>query len=44
MSGKFQGVLLLRQRIIFDENAIGAVKRCFMIDPFEQDVCVLLKC
>ncbi|MFK5926372.1 MAG: response regulator [Desulfuromusa sp.] len=37
------GVLLLKQGTVFDENAIGAVKRCFMIDPFEQDICVLLK-
>ncbi|MCF6267139.1 MAG: response regulator [Desulfuromusa sp.] len=37
------GVLLLKQGATFDENAIGAVQRCFMIDPFEQDICVLLK-
>ena len=37
------GVLLLKQGAVFDENAIGAVQRCFMIDPFEQDICVLLK-
>ncbi len=37
------GVLLLKQGTVFDENAIAAVKRCFMIDPFEQDICVLLK-
>lgn len=37
------GVLLLKQGTVFDENAIEAVKRCFMIDPFERDIRVLLK-
>ena len=36
------GVLLLKQGTIFDEHAIGAVRRCFMIDPFVQDISVLL--
>ncbi|MCD6580517.1 MAG: response regulator [Desulfuromusa sp.] len=36
------GVLLLKQGTVFDENAIGAVQRCFMIDPFEQDISVLI--
>ena len=37
------GVLLLKQGTIFDENAIRAVQRCFLIDPSEQDISVLLK-
>ncbi|SEA34615.1 Response regulator c-di-GMP phosphodiesterase, RpfG family, contains REC and HD-GYP domains [Desulfuromusa kysingii] len=37
------GVLLLKQGIIFDENSIDAVKRCFMIDPFEREICVMIK-
>jgi len=37
------GVLLLKQGTVFDENAIAAVQRCFMIDPFEQDIAVVLK-
>ncbi len=37
------GVLLLKQGTVFDENAIAAVQRCFMIDPFEQEIAVLLR-
>ena len=37
------GVLLLKQGTFFDENAIAAVKRCYLIDPFERDIRVLLK-
>ncbi len=37
------GVLLLKQGTIFDEHAIGAVRRCFLIDPFVQEISVLLE-
>lgn len=37
------GVLLLKQGTVFNENAIEAVKRCFMIDPFEREISVLIK-
>ena len=37
------GVLLLKHGTVFDENAIEAVKRCFLIDPFERDISVLLQ-
>lgn len=36
------GVLLLKQGTVFDEVAIEAVKRCFMIDPFEREIFVLI--
>ena len=37
------GVLLLKQGTVFDEQSIAAVRRCFMIDPFECEISVLLK-
>ena len=37
------GVLLLKQGTVFDEAAIEAVSRCFMIDPFEREIKVLIK-
>lgn len=36
------GVLLLKQGTLFNEAAIEAVKRCFMIDPFEREIAVLV--
>lgn len=36
------GVLLLKQGTVFDAAAIEAVKRCFMIDPFEREIAVLI--
>lgn len=36
------GVLLLKQGTVFDEAAIEAVRRCFMIDPFEREISVLI--
>ncbi|MDA3904365.1 MAG: response regulator [Desulfuromusa sp.] len=38
------GVLLLKQGTVFSEKSIEAVNRCFMIDPFERDIRVLIKC
>jgi hypothetical protein len=38
------GVLLLKHGTVFDGNTIEAVKRCFLIDPFEWDISVLLQC
>jgi len=37
------GVLLLKKGSIFSESSIDAVKRCFMIDPFEREIAVLIK-
>lgn len=37
------GVLLLKQGTVFNETAIAAVQRCFMIDPFEQDIAVVIR-
>ncbi len=37
------GVLLLKKGTIFDEAAIDAIKRCFMIDPFEREISVLIE-
>ncbi len=37
------GVLLLKQGTVFDDCAIEAVRRCYMIDPFEREISVLLK-
>ena len=36
------GVLLLKQGTVFNEASIEAVKRCFMIDPFEREISILL--
>ncbi len=37
------GVLLLKKGTIFDQTAIDAIQRCFMIDPFERDIAVLIE-
>ncbi len=37
------GVLLLKKGTLFDEAAIDAIKRCFMIDPFEREIAVLIE-
>ena len=37
------GVLLLKQGTVFNEASIEAVKRCFMIDPFEREISILMK-
>lgn len=37
------GVLLLKQGTLFDEQSIAAVRRCFMIDPFEREIEVLVQ-
>lgn len=36
------GVLLLKKGTVFDEAGIEAIRRCFMIDPFERDIMVLI--
>ena len=36
------GVLLLKQGTVFDEPGIAAVKRCFLIDPFEREIAVII--
>ncbi len=36
------GVLLLKKGTIFDEFGIDAINRCFMIDPFEREITVLI--
>jgi len=36
------GVLLLKKGTVFDKTAIEAVRRCFMIDPFEREIAVLI--
>ncbi len=36
------GVLLLKQGTVFNQSSIDAVKRCFMIDPFEREISVLV--
>lgn len=36
------GVLLLKRGTVFDEIAISAVTHCFMIDPFEREISVLI--
>ncbi len=35
------GVLLLKKGTFFDEVSINAVKRCYLVDPFERDISVL---
>lgn len=37
------GVLLLKKGTIFDKTNIDSIKRCFMIDPFEAKISVLIK-
>ena len=37
------GVLLLKKGSVFDENSIDATRRCFKIDPFERDICVIIR-
>lgn len=37
------GVLLLKKGTVFDEAAIAAVSRCFLIDPFEREISVLIR-
>jgi len=36
------GVLLLKKGTFFNEASIKAVKRCYMVDPFEREILVLL--
>ncbi|MCW9048941.1 MAG: hypothetical protein OQK50_01255 [Deltaproteobacteria bacterium] len=37
------GALLVKQKTIFDESSIEAVRRCLRIDPFNREIEVLLK-
>lgn len=37
------GVLLLKKGTLFDEDKIDAIQRCFMIDPFEREISVLIE-
>jgi hypothetical protein len=36
-------VLLLKKGTVFDEAGIDSIKRCFMIDPFEAKIAVLVE-
>ena len=37
------GVLLLKKGTVFDETNIEAIGRCFMIDPFEREIVVVIE-